>query len=319
MGLMALSAMGGYNFAVAAPVVDPDTLVVTDVTPFSFSVIWTSNEPATAALNVFNDVNGTTPAGGITLEPHPTRSGDATIKSEAEDNGVMKVRVTGLNPDTTYYFQTITTSKAAPIEFSFFPQSAPMLSVTTEVQVVRTSLPEPDINIFMNDLIVFDCLLNDGGTCPKGTLVVAAVDNSNHPISGFVGDGVPLPRAYVDLNNLFNSQTYQTRRLYGGEHFTLTVFTGKDGVESRNFFIPSNQHLAQMKSPLIVSPCEGDFKPDGDVDGEDLNTVMEDFIDDNCDAGESCQSDFNYDGKVDGADLEIFLSHFGRTDCPEVE
>jgi hypothetical protein len=319
MGLVLMSAMGNYDFASAAPVVDPGSVMVTDVTPFSFSVIWSSNEPATASLNIFSDEDGTTPAMGISLEPHPTASGDMTIKTKAEDNGVMKVKVTGLKPDTTYYFQTITTSKAAPSEISFSPQSAPMLSATTEVQVIRTSLPGPDKMIFMNDLIVLNCFLPDGATPAEGTLLVAVTDESNHPISGFVGDGVPPPQAYVDLNNMFSSRTYQTLPLYGGESLTLTQFMGIHGIESRNYIVPTNHQLARMKPPLIVDLCYGDFKPDGDVDGEDLNTFMEDFVDINCDTGESCQSDFNSDGKVDGADLELFLAHFARTDCPEVD
>ncbi len=69
----------------------------------------------------------------------PVESGSGTIAASAEDNGVMKVRVTGLNASSIYYFQTITTSKSTN-DVTYDPDAAPMLSVATEIRVVRTEM-----------------------------------------------------------------------------------------------------------------------------------------------------------------------------------
>ena len=82
-------------------------VMVTDVTPVSFSVIWASSEACTSNIIVFLDEEGNEAATGIAIVPQPVNSGDMSIAVAAEDNGVMKVRVTGLAPDTAYYFQMI--------------------------------------------------------------------------------------------------------------------------------------------------------------------------------------------------------------------
>lgn len=312
---MALALMELCPSAFAAPNVSDVT--ATDVTPVSFSVIWASDEASTSGLNVFKDQAGTVPATAITIESQPVESGDATIGEAAEDNGVMKVRVTGLAPDITYYFQTVTTSKSTS-NITYYPEAAPMLDVTTESRVVRTTISGEDEVHFTNDLIGLECYL-PGGTIPaEGTLLVAQVNGGDYPVSGFVGDGVVVPQAYVDLNNLFSSLNYETRALYGGEALTLTRFMGMHGIEADAYFVPINSQLAEMKSPLTVSLCEGDFDTDADVDGSDLAVFAADFgrTDCNDDGVPDCEGDFDKDGDVDGSDLAVFAADFGRTDCP---
>ena len=97
-----------------ADVPEVSHVMVTDVTTVSFSVIWATSEGSTADLDVYEDAAGTVLAAGALITPHPvndTAMAD-TIRTAAEDNGVMKVRVTGLDADTTYYFRTATTSKS---------------------------------------------------------------------------------------------------------------------------------------------------------------------------------------------------------------
>ena len=66
----------------------------------------------------------------------------------------------------------------------------------------------------------------------------------------------------------------------------------------------------------VLSPCEGDFDNDGDVDGSDLAVFAADFGRTDCDTGPACEGDFDHDGDVDGSDLAVFAADFGRTDCP---
>jgi hypothetical protein len=62
--------------------------------------------------------------------------------------------------------------------------------------------------------------------------------------------------------------------------------------------------------------CEGDFEPDGDVDGSDLAVFAADFGRTDCSPSNRCSGDFDSDGDVDGSDLSVFAADFGRTDCP---
>ena len=65
-----------------------------------------------------------------------------------------------------------------------------------------------------------------------------------------------------------------------------------------------------------VDLCEGDFEPDGDVDGSDLAIFAADFGRTDCASAPTCEGDFDTDNDVDGTDLAIFAADFGRTDCP---
>ena len=219
-----------------------DHVMVTDVTTRSFSVIWAASEASTADLEVYEDEAGTVLDAVIT--PHPIESGDDTIKTAAEDNGVMKVRVTGLAPDTTYYFMTITTSKSTE-ETTDYPDAA--MSVTTESETVRTYESGEDTLPFSNDPIIEPCYLNDGTTFAEGTLLLATVTGGSHPITAFVGDGVELPYAIIDLNNVFSRDTFETLDLSQGLNLTLLNFRGLEGNSIITYRVPEDQSLSEVK------------------------------------------------------------------------
>lgn len=69
----------------------------------------------------------------------------------------------------------------------------------------------------------------------------------------------------------------------------------------------------------IDDVCEGDFEPDGDVDGSDLAVFAAHFGRTDCDQGDACEGDFDNDNDVDGSDLAVFAADFGMTDCPVLE
>ncbi len=286
--------------------------MVTDVAPVSFSVIWASSEASTSNLNVFLDEGGSVPATDIIIVSQPVDSGDMSIAVAAEDNGVMKVRVSGLEPDTTYYFQTVTTSKSSS-DVTYYPASAPLMGVTTAKQIVRTEVNEELEVPFTNDLIIQECLLPDGVTPAPGTLVVANVEGSYSSVSNFVGDGVVSPQCYVDLNNIFDSLTYENKPLYGGEWLVLSRMMGMSGYEMDPYEIPINEQLAEMKPPQDTLRCLCDFDNDGDVDGSDFAVYLADAGRDDCNG--DCPADFNGDRIVNGWDLQMVGPDFGRIDC----
>jgi hypothetical protein len=237
-----------YSSPVHAGLPEVSQVMVTDVTPVSFSVVWASSEPSTSTLKIFEDEAGTTVLDNVNLESQPTRNGSAIIAQGAEDNGVIKIRISGLSPGTAYYYQTVTISKSGG-EITTYPDSPPMPSVTTESGYSRTMEVEGSEIPFTNDLVVFDCYHQDGTTPADGTLLVVEVDGGHYPLSGFVGDGVPSPQATIDLNNLFGEQSRKNSVLGGGEQLTLTRFMGIHGTESVVLFVPQNEHLGEMRYP----------------------------------------------------------------------
>jgi len=286
-----------------APVVSDIT--VSDVTPVSFSVIWKSDLASTSDLNVFTDSAGTTPVAGAIIESQPVKNGDAGIAAAAEDIGVMKVRVTGLTANTTYYFQTETTEKGG-IDVTLAPTAAPLPEVTTAGDVIRTLMDDSAEVPFTNDLIIFDCDV-------AGALLVADVAGSDYPVSGFAGDGVAGNLAYADLNNVFNSG--MTLPLKGSEYVELTKFKGIQGIKSSDHWLPANTQMAKMLETLDAPPCHADIAPPtGLVDSADVIAFLVDFGRSNCSG--DCPGDFNEDGDVDGNDLFVLTMEYGRTNCP---
>ena len=73
--------------------------MVTDVTPVQYCVIWATTEPAAPSVEVFLDANATMPYTEATI------ISDSSKHPPAEDIGVMKVRVMGLTPDSSYFFR----------------------------------------------------------------------------------------------------------------------------------------------------------------------------------------------------------------------
>ncbi len=232
--------------AAIAGVPEVSHVMVTDVTTVSFSVIWAASEASTADLEVYEDVDGTIPVTGAVITSHPVSCGDPTIKTAAEDNGVMKVRVTGLSADTTYYFQTVTTSKSPP-GITYEPASAPFTSVTTEIATTRSINSNGDEVPFSNDIIIESCYLEDGITPADGTLLLATIEGANYPLTAFVGDGVDAPYALIDLNNAFDRETHENLDLSQGKNLTLLNFRGKKGYSVVSQDLPEDFSLSEIK------------------------------------------------------------------------
>ncbi len=120
----------------AAPL--PRDIHVTDVTPVSFVVVWTVDEASTGTVEVFSDVLAGSAVSGAVIEPALVLGGDPAVGIAAEDLGVLRVRVRGLDPGTPYFFRTITTPKAAgPPET--VPASGALYSTVTSSRSVAAS------------------------------------------------------------------------------------------------------------------------------------------------------------------------------------
>lgn len=225
-------------------------VMVTDVTCVSFSVIWAASEASYANLEVYEDEAGTIAVTEADITAHPINSGNLTIAEAAQDNGVMKVRVTGLSADTTYYFKTLTTSKSTS-DTTEFPVSSPFMSVTTQYETVRTKDSSGDIVPFSNDVIIEECYMEDGVNPAEGTLLIATITGANYPLTSFVGDGVELPFALIDLNNAFDRESKENIDFEAGENLTLINFRGILGNSIVHNKLPIDNSFAELKSADI--------------------------------------------------------------------
>jgi hypothetical protein len=216
--------------AVEAGIIIPGSLRITDVTPLQVGVVWATVEPASCSVNVYLDREGTV--------PYP----DAEVISEsanhppAQDIGVMKVRVVGLKPDTSYYFQTKSVSKRDGT-VDLYPSSPSLIEVRTEMESI----------IVRNDILVQKVTIGEKKPA-LGMLVLAAVANASYPVSGWVGDGVPVEWAAIDANNFYDSHRHKNLELTGGEALTLTLFGGSLGmVETQDSIPPESGGMQALK------------------------------------------------------------------------
>ena len=256
----------------ASPI--PDNIFVSDVTTNSFSVIWSTSEACNASLEVYEDIEGLYPITDMEIIPHPTYTNDNSIKEQAENNGVMKVTITGLQPDSTYYFRTISTSKISS-ESTVFPESTHLLSVTTAHKVERQYNAEEGLKHFGNDIIIEPCYLADGTTVAEGTLLVASITGADYPLTAFVGDGVELPYAFIDLNNAFSNTTKNSLDLIKGEHLALFNFRGLQGNSVITFKIPEDHGLCEAKAgDAALSPGWNMFSPFLEPDNSNVMDVF---------------------------------------------
>ena len=112
--------------------------------PLSTARSWTeaTSEPASASLYLYVDPEGTTPYTEAVVVS------ESAAHPPAEDNGVMKVKVMGLRPDTEYFFQAETIAKADNTVYL-----SPTTSVRTEIAsvIVRNDILAQNVGIGENE------------------------------------------------------------------------------------------------------------------------------------------------------------------------
>ena len=272
--------------AFALPPVVQD-ITVTDVTPVSFSVVWSSDQASSCNISVFTDENGTNDiTAGLVITPHPTRNNSTAVIAAAQNRGVMKIRVTGLSPSTTYYFQTQTISIPGA-ETTSSPSVAPFASVTTSAAAGKITGSGLEQIPFTNDLIYSDIYEGDGTTPADGALLLAEVDGARYPVSSFVGDEFAGPRAAVDLNNLYSSLDNKSFSLQGGRKIVLTALYGINDKVTSVWVVPRNHNFLTSRAPVGLADTililQAMTLPDG---GPDLSHI----------------ADVNHDGSIGPAE-----------------
>ena len=185
-----------------------DHITVTDVTPAGFSVVWQAGEPSTCGLVVYNE-------SGTHLTNIDTVCESAS-NPPAEKNGVMKVRVSNLEANKVYRFQTLTMSKqSSQIIVYPYPELIEVKTESSDLVVINDSVKQK--------------LYDKDGNPAGGTLLLASVTGSNYPITAWVGEDVASPWARVDLSRFYSSVNHMNLQLKGGEELTLWGLGGTLG------------------------------------------------------------------------------------------
>jgi hypothetical protein len=205
-------------------------LWVTDVIPGAFSVVWVANREASCFVNVYADADGKEVMTNLTIID------ESALHPPAEQKGVMKVRVSGLEPGTTYYFRRVTISNDLVL---VEPAGGPLPSVTTELTSV----------VVENDFLRHRVWMIDGSTPAKGALVLANVEGGSYPITGWVGDGITAPDVLINLRNVYSAAEHRNLELLGGESITLESIGGLMGFQSLKGVVPARSGKIQTLLP----------------------------------------------------------------------
>lgn len=307
ISLALLGLLSGHAYAV------PETagVRITDVTPTSFSIVWLTDVPADPAVEVYAD-NAMTSQITDRLIVTPMPSGSLRISAAAKSKGLMKVRVSGLNPSTTYYVRTVTKD----------PANAQSLSYSILLEAVTASKVMPYLSLngslqsFSNDLLTFKVYIRPKDTDPEpalGDLIVLEQEGSFAPLSAFVGDSSNSAEGILDLNNLFGPDAISSD-LLGNEKIVLMIYRA-GGLSTLTHYRKAPQDMNMVN---VVEPVKGffaDINLDGKVDDLDFDEFRKQYktVPDDT----TYNPDFNFvedtEGKVDAREFSKFSREYGRT------
>lgn len=303
---------------------DVQSITVSDVTARSFSVVWLATPGSTPALRVFEAPACEVQLAGVDIEPYPTLGGVADVATAASNRGVMKVRVSGLLPDTEYCFQTLTTSGGGETRTSpLAPETVRTASLTRRAD---------GLTPFSNDLVRFTVDLSTAPT--SGLLLLARVDGARTPISSFIGDGIDddgdagtsTALVLLDLNNLYTEGSAISLDLLGdgSEGMVFLELGGPMGmVPVHARVVPPDTGLSSLVDPLDCleaasgAQCDGllgDALGDAVPGAEDPEAIMDVIVGNS--AGLACPvcADVDFDSELtlrDALALAQFVAGLG--------
>ncbi len=292
----------------------PETTAVriTDVTTSSFSVVWMTDVAANPSVEVYADSSmQQRVTEGVTITVMPAGSGKAAQAAQAK--GIMKVRVSGVQPATSYYVRTVTQDPANPDSVAY----SALQQVTTASVVTLYGIVNSAQQGVANDLMAFSVYIRpiDMTTEPGlGDLIILEDQGSSYPVSAFVGDGTLSPEGILDLNNLFREDG-TSLNIISNEVITLRIYrAGNLSTLTHYRRTPQNTNLVSVVSPL--GGFFADINLDGKVDDQDFQLFKAQYRTAPNDG--TYNPDYNFvddaDGKVDVREFGKFSKEYGRTD-----
>ncbi|HEY6871728.1 MAG TPA: fibronectin type III domain-containing protein [Geobacteraceae bacterium] len=306
--LMILVGTAGSALAV------PETVSVriTDVTTSSFAVVWMTDVAATPNVEVYGDAAMTNLlTDTVTIIPMPDVPQEVTVA--ARGKGIMKVRVAGLTPGTTYYVRSVTVDPSDPAGIGY----SPLQQVTTAATVVPyLAATDGTLQGTGNDLVSFTVYIRprDADAVPgQGDLILLESPGSPYPLSAFVGVGIAAPEGIIDLNNLFGPDL-TSLVIHGGEKAQLSIYRGGTlSTLSHYRRMPANSAAVSVLQP--VRGFFADINLDGTVDDQDFDALRKQYRTVPDDPTYNPDYKFVDDptGKVGAQDFARFAREYGRT------
>ena len=213
-------------------------LIVTDVTPVSFSVVYVASEPCKGSIKVFDEKMRELTGLKVVSE--------SQLHPPAEEYGLMQAKVEKLTPGTLYYLQTVTTSKSDG-KVTIHPKEP--IRVRTEKTATPVNNPILAQRIYFKNQVPGD-----------GSLFIVSLEGSSYPVSGWVGQypNPPSPWALVDLNNLYCVKSHQNLEVRGGERVTIEVLGGVRGYVRYTGKVPhpSQGAIIELTPPIVLTTSQ---------------------------------------------------------------
>lgn len=271
--LAVLSVCAAAVVSAQAQVSTARAVMVTDVTPRSFALIWLAAPGTVPDARVFEGPGCSVAASDASVSAFPSLSASPALAQAAASRGVMKILVSGLSPDTTYCVQAVSMVPPSTTSEIFPLTPLPVRTAAT----TRRSGPFDDSGHAQpasNDLIRFAVELDDATDTALGALIFARIDGALSPVTGFIGDGIEAdtstpqakPRVLLDLNNLYaDVGPSPSLELQGGAGERITLLElGRGGT-----VLPVHGRVVPVKTGFatITDPANCAHDPGGVCDG----------------------------------------------------
>jgi hypothetical protein len=194
-------------FAPLARAVDITGVEAGNVTPFSFTLIWTVSASSTPGLEVFADNGEVVDLGdSVSIEFYPFHLGDRSVSSdysgrlarsalEAEviSRNLVMARISGLNPGTAYFVRPKALDGGG-------------LDITTNGPLPLTAVTTALENAFVEDSrqLVLD-FSSSAPALSHGAIARVSSTGLPYPLFAVVGDGAIATEAFFNLDNLLDA------------------------------------------------------------------------------------------------------------------
>ncbi len=292
----------------------PETAAIrlADVTTSSFSVVWMTDIPADPSVEVYADGSMQQRiTEGIQITPMP--AGSSKIAQSARERGIMKVRVSGVQPATTYFVRTVTKDSQNPDNVSYSPAQ----QVTTASSVVLYRDENNSPRAFANDLAAFPVYIRPSDASPEpglGDLILVEQQATAYPVTAFVGDGVASPEGVLDLNNLFGTDGTNIN-ISGNEIMTVRIYRAGN-LSTLTHYRKAPQNTGTISGVGLLKGFFADINLDANIDDGDFLLFKAQYRSTRDDTTYNPDYDFveDPDGKVDVREFSAFSKEYGRTD-----
>ena len=253
---------------------------ISDVNTRSFVVAWAAPKDSTGNLRVFLDPKGNEPVEASISSFQFTYAESNGLEQKMLQQGLFRVRVYNLEPNTHYYFGLEQTLESGVKEL--LPKSGALFHVKT--------MSKEDI-VLNDTLAAF--ITSQSEQSSSGKLIYFKFSDTQYPISHIVGDSLPENMAAVSLSNVSDGEKHM---LLQQSTVELKGHTST-GIIDNSYSLPDNSQLGRLQRipyELLVSSVidtDGDGIPNWyelengmdpntndaslDLDGDGLSNIEE--------------------------------------------